>query len=245
MNKKIKTIREEAVEAFNFLEDHPAFINDIDLGFLQSQSFFMYKSCKNGCIELEKSSIMLTKNDKGWEKYKNKFKNDKDFIYVSYKEHYGELWKYHHNAYCLSIDFFVFDMENKKNDKSLIYNKYDRYYLGYLKERTYEKLLIKSRDFVIETLGNYQKEDMYTKKEIDNHKKERAFFTVSVKKNSPLYDPKQKYFELKSNKKYISVKDETLNLRWLKKIVETDYFKNNWKDVFNLNLEKAISKGIC
>jgi hypothetical protein len=243
----------KAAKAKRFLDDHPA-LSASPLGeATRIMHWGIEQVCKRGEWKSGHHSIPITKKDKGWQRFKKEFDleekeienthdNPKDIaanktflcIYKSYKELYGETWKFDHVIYWYEIDFSVFSGTINTNDWG-DYKCWQNYCGIKGQSLCFEDMLIHAASHVKSTFGNFS---LYDKKlmsdiEINNHKQEQSFFFVDCK------DLKG-YSEMRDNPKHFRVFNDLLNLRWLRRFVESDYCKKNWKDEFQWIKNKNI-----
>jgi hypothetical protein len=232
--KKIK-----ALNALNFLRNHPALsCTDADSMF-DGNWFMMAKCCKRGLSEHAKRSVTIYKGEKGWSKYKDRFEKeyaDKDgdddfpkefqYVDVTYKEKYGEPWKFDHVEYWYETSFFLFDGENPYEPLSHYDRKNWGAYSGPMGgARTFEDAIIKQANQVRRTFGSFSlyNDKLLTQAEINNHKQVRAFNSSKIKSGKG-----KGFYALNRNSEHIDVTDAVLNLRWLEWFIETDYCKKRW-----------------
>ena len=239
-------IQLQAKKAFDFLNDHPAFINPTYGGGALGGPiwFFMAKCCKNGLSDSSASGVRIYKGMKGWEKYKDQIEKayedrDKDIpeslksIDVPYKEYYGEAWKFDHVEYWYETTFYAFhgDPNNSKHDYEA------KYWQGYSGPQgganTFDEMLIVCARAVKRVFGNFHSYyDMHTKEELANHKENMPMLFEPIKGNT------KGYSVMLNNPKHLHVSEGMLNLRWLKWYSQTKHCQKNWK----LEFDKLISK---
>jgi hypothetical protein len=230
--KKIK-----ACNSLGFLRNHPALSSTESDSMFDGNWFMMAKCCKRGFSESAKRSVSIYKGEKGWAKFKTRFEEeckDESFlparlqsIDITYKEKYGELWKFDHVEYWYETSFFLFDGDNPYDSISHYDRKNWGGYLGPMGgARTFEDAIIKQANQVKRAFGSFSlyNDKLFTQAEINNHKQVRAFNSSKIKsgKNKGLHT-------LNRNTEHMDVSDAVLNLRWLEWFVETDYCKKNWE----------------
>lgn len=252
-NSKSQIKARQASKAKEFLDSHPALSASSYGEVTQCMAWGLTPTCKHGEWESGQNWITITKKTKGWEKFKDEFDteekkieqtydNPKDIardkkwlsITKSYKEFYGEPWKFDHMVYWYEIDFVVF--HGKLNAKEWMDYKAWQRYRGIRGEHaSFEDVLINAARKVKKVFGDFSMwhDKMLSEAEVINHKKEKPFFFT------PCKDYKG-YSEMKSNSKYFSVHSDLINLRWLKWFVETDYCKKQWGNEFDWVKKKNL-----
>ena len=218
----------------DFLNNHPAIVNDIRDTLMSSAAFWVSNCSKEGETEKDPISIIninddlyshiktKTKTDiDDYARFKHKFKKKDNRIYVSYEEYYGNKWEFDHVKYSLESSFNVFNGNFKKKN----YDKYDvrswQAYQGFwVSGKSFDEMISKAYDKTLELYGDFSiwSEKMMTKEEIKNNKKEKAFFFVP-------YKGKGGGKELLKNEKHFHLGNPVFNRRWLKWFVTTDECK--------------------
>jgi hypothetical protein len=221
--KKIK-----ALNALNFLRQHPALNPDI-LGdsLFDGAWFHMEKCCKRGLSGSCRNMMSIYHGDKGWEKFKNRFereyKNDSEtekklqYIFATYKEVYGEPWIFDHVEYWYETTFFVYTGNPYDSLECMDYKNWDGYAGHDGGANSFEDALIKCATQCKRTFGSFNKD--------------KDFFTEAEKKNNAeqnMFLGGEDVFCVDRNPEYLEVTDGMTNLRWLAWFIETDYCKKNW-----------------
>ena len=215
-------IQKKAVNALAFLRNHPA-INPEVMGdsIFDGMWFHMAKCCKRGYCYESRNMTTIWRSSKEASKFKAQFEEEyKDddcpkelqSITVTYKERFGEAWKFDHVEYWYETTFFIYLGNPYGNFMDhMDYKKWGRYGGPMSGANTFEEMIIKCARSIKKAYGNFNLyDDFKTTEEINNHKATSAFRN------------------LKSNKEHMEVNNGLLNLRWLKWFVETDYCKKNW-----------------
>ena len=221
-------------EHLNFLNNHPA-INGISENFLSAGCFWVTKASATG--EDVNDPITIYKTDvKEYERFKHKFKRGDDRLYVSYEEFYGKPWTLDHVTYGADINFKLFVGSFKKKFSEYDYKKWQNYSGFTIYGRSFDDMVALSRIKTSERFGNFDiwSDDMLTKGEIANNKKERPFFF----KKTDLCKQKGSR-EMITNPKHLHVTTAILNRRWLKWFITTDYCKKTWGSEFDGIIKKT------
>jgi len=218
-----KTDKLKAIEAIDFLKNHPAFACETDNPICSGFWFGMNDVCKHGYTESAKDGISVyPRQKKNWERFKHLLPEyEKDdacpSVDVKYSDLFGEPWESHHVEYWWEISFFIWKGPHISEDNYLeIYDRRNwRMFSGPEGgNRSFEKSIIKAAEKVKKIYGNFCCEDFLTPEEKFNHETENAFLI-----GAPY---------IKHNPKYIEVNNDVLNLRWLKWFMTTEYAKKNW-----------------
>lgn len=220
--------------ALEFLNNHPA-INTESYSFFSSNiAWHVDQMCKNKVSKMlyetpEKLCVILCKDEPNFELMKQKYgePDDKDYIYVPYREIYGCEWLYaKHQIYS---NYSIFRYDKRLHDrycKELLnpnYLAFMRYEMKSTIADTLEDLTIEIADEVKMNLGDFSYDDFLTEAEKENHKNVPSFIF------KPIEDGMS---EMLSNDSYISVRDAELNLRWWDWFKNTDYCKNKYSWIF-------------
>lgn len=236
------SIRRESIRARQFLMNHPA-LGNCDRG-CDELYYSIQEVCKRGITESGPISVWNTPaNLKRFEKdFLKRYskeelaKNNLCSIYKSYKEVYGEDWKFDHVEYWWETTFHVFEgsVDRESNDW-MDYKKWQNYAHGEAGALTIEEAYIDAAKFAKETLGDFGYDSFVTEIEKENHKKHRAFGFVKIDKyaTNKYTGEKEYYREMKNNSKHLFVSNGMENRRWLKWFIGTPYCKKNWGKTFN------------
>ena len=190
-------------------------------------------------IDDDFNKFAKTTNDKAKLKERKKsdvFDRKIACIYTTYEKVYGEKWEFDHIEYWGEIDFTVF--MGKITDNIKIYsdrNNWGNFNGISVGASTFEEMIIKLANGFKKIYGNFNSEDFYTKREIDNNKKESIFSNKKI-----VDDIGRTMYRMIDNKKYIDVNDAMLNRRWLKWFDKTSYCKKNWDNEFKKILKKGV-----
>ena len=237
MNKE-DTLKIKARDALNFLEGHPA-LGIIVKPLFSNLWFSIEKICKRGYTEHCKDRFDVGINSKYAFKFKDEFKKEyqklqktvtdkKSFdlqkrfirIYTKYEKVFDESWKYDHIEYWGELGFNIY-VGNPKI-KQWVNPKNWACCAGVeIGGRSFEEMIIKITRQFKRRFGNFENIDFYTKREIENNRKEKIFFHVPLNDGTGCS-------RLKSNPKYIDVNEAELNRRWLKWFSQTEYCKKTW-----------------
>jgi hypothetical protein len=235
--------RVKAVNALDFLTNHPALSSTAVGSFFNSTWFSMIKCCKRGKCESSKHSLPLYRGEEGWKRFKDRFDEVRaeesymppklDSIFVTYEELYGEPWKFDHVEYKYEISFFVFDGNPYNNDWM-----YRKNWLSHSGPKgganTFEDMVIKAAKQVRRVFGSFDSyRDFQTEEEIKNHKENECFFFKPITKGKH-----KGCSRMIRNPKHVDVHDSLINLRWLKWFSETPYAKKNWQGEFDKYLKR-------
>ena len=165
----------ESIKAREFLQSHPA-IGGADKG----EVIYCYAQevCKRGINELGSITVWNTPTNrkkfaKDFEKRYSKeelAKNKLCSIYKTYKQVYGEDWKFDHVEYWWETTFQVFDgsIERDSNDW-MDYKHWQGYCHGSGGTLSMEEAYIAAAQFVKETLGDFKYDSFITEIEKENH----------------------------------------------------------------------------
>jgi len=238
----------QAKKARDFLDWHPAFSASPNGELTGNLCFGIEPVCRRGEWESSKKILSIMKGDKKrhWEKFKDEFKKEelklykiyddpkiinmeKNFLRINktYKEVYGEEWKFDHIIYWYETTFNVF--KGKINTKDWVdAHCWENYESFYGQQRTFEDMLINMNVKAKKYFGNFKIYDkkLMSKKEIENHEKEKSFYFIPCKN-------KKGFSEMKNNKKYYEICNGLYNLRWLRWFVDTEYCQKQWKNEFD------------
>jgi len=246
---KEQSKRVKAINALEFIKNHPAINTDTFGDSLFDGAWFnMDKVCKNGRSECCKKNVNIYRDEKGWEKYKDRFEEEyKDepeeekcfqSIEIPYEEKYGEPWKFDHVEYWCETVFFVYD----GNPYSGVKDHFDiknwgRYSGPSVKANSFEDMVIKCAKQVKKCFGDFNAYNDFRLPEEIKNRKETDVFNMK-----PIKSGKYKgYTRMLSNKEHVDVYNGLVNLRWLKWFIETDYCKKNW-DYHMGDFKKQIAK---
>jgi hypothetical protein len=222
--------RIQALNALNFLRDHPAFCSQMGDSLFDGAWIHMAKCCKRNKSEDCRRTMTLYRDEKGASKFKDRFekeykadsKTPKEFqsIYVSYKERYGEPWVFDHVEYWYETTFFIFTGDIYDEKATWDYKNWSRYGGPEGGALTFEDAIISQARGVKKAYGSFNTyKDFLTEAEKKNHKCNDMFLR---KKDND-------YICLDRNPEYLNVTDGMKNVRWLKWFMETDYCKKQWK----------------
>ena len=244
-------LKQKAVKALYFLEEHPAIApNQLHGRYLY---FSIQDVCKRGYDKMVRNmgvdiwptspnaSMFKEEFEKEYRRvekdYKNKpskiLKAEKRFvkIEVPYKKLFGELWKYNRTEYWGEMSFAVYHGNPKKEMKDVTPYTWQSYDAGInTSALSYEELVIKMANVFKKRFGNFERDYFLTPEEKRNHKKNEIFFQVK-EKGSP-------FTRLKRNPAWIRVPDAELNHRWCRWFLLTPYGKKHWGD--SKELKKII-----
>ena len=233
--------RIKAANALEFLRNHPALNPEVMGDSLFDGAWFdMARCCKRGLSEGAKRGVNIYRGDKGWERFKKRFdreweedygdrdwKNEEEyktyrdtqFIDVSYKEKFGEPWRFDHVEYWYELTFFIFE-GNPYNDEYIDFKKWMRYGGPEGGANTFEDMIIKAARDAKKAYGNFNiYKDFITPEEKKNNEEESMFIRDADGRIN---------LNLKRNSNYAPVYNSLINLRWLEWFMETDYCKKNW-----------------
>lgn len=225
----------KAIDALHFLDSHPAFNHDTG-SFLSSQCIYAYKCSKYGETELDPCTIW--RNDPNFEKFKDKFEEDDDSIYVSHVEKYGEPWKLDHVRYYYDLTISIYEGNFEKDNEQ----SWGRYCAirGYAK--SFDEMIIECSERVKKYFGEYNDYDsLHTAGETQNHKQYDCFLfeDTTTTHINPRTQKTEKCYSMIENPKYLHVASNVINRRWLKKVYQNEWFVENWKDTFNKLIENT------
>jgi len=243
--------RIKALNALDFMRSHPAFSPEL-LGdsLFDGTWFHMTKCCKRGKSDSSRKFMTVYRGQKGWKRFKKKFDREyKDSdeklefqnITVSYKEFYGEPWKFDHVEYWYETTFFVYDGNPYDQDACRDYKYWSRHSENHGGAYTFEDALIKQAREMKQLYGSFCHDDFITKAEINNQNKNHMF-------KHDILDTSNRHTLCERNPKYLNVTNGMTNLRWLKWFITTDYCKKDYDfsmDGFKTkinNLEKFETK---
>ena len=252
MTKSDQQKRVKAINALNFLRQHPALNHEVfGDSMFDGQWFHMAKCCKRGLSDNSRRMMTIYRDDKKtldairlrdieiWEKIQKRFNRDNgnsedkrlQYVYATYQEIYGEPWAFDHVEYWYETTFFVYE-GNPYDERECMDQKYWARYAGPEGgANTFEDALIGQAAKVKRIYGAFDKDrDFLTKAEKNNHKQQQMFL------GDPFLKEKRKEitkdglipFRIEHNPEYLDVTSGMINLRWLAWFVETDYCKKNW-----------------
>jgi hypothetical protein len=238
-----ESIRREAIKAKEFLSQHPAIGNarEYKLG-SETLSWNSVESCKRGYGILDPVTIIFT--EKNYKKYKKDFDarysserllKDPEYCYLlkSYKEGFGEPWKFHHVIYSWDTPFYVYTgpVDRETNDW-LNYKNWQAYCYKNGQAPTLEECYIQAANQVKKDLGNFNIfESFLTKEEKANHKTERMY---NHRPTKSLEGKEDGSVLLEENAKHLKVHDGMINRRWLKWFISKNDFPFG-KDIIKLS----------
>ena len=187
----------------------------------------MLQCCKRG---LTNNFVTIYRGERGWKKFEAQFKKEdeeykekSDSIYVSYKEAFGEKWKFDHVKYFYDIDIFVFEGDDPYDiAQEHDYNSYQRYHGFHGSAYTFEDAIIQCANKTKKMFGNFDKEEnFFTNKEKENHEN-HEFFLLDSEEES------EGGITLATDSDYISVTDPVKNIRWAQWFAKTEEYKQNY-----------------
>ena len=239
----------KARNALSFLDNHPAYINPLYGSFMGKFYFGIDPVCKRGIFKSAKKMLTVYHGDKGWEKFKDKFKkecsaeeikNKTCSIYVKYEDLYDEEWQFDRICYWYEVNLSIFHGDFNKDTDDYDYKKWDNYQGFMGGNKTFEDMLIEIARKTKKYYGNFSlwNDSLLSTSEIENHKKEDSFHFVPCeekeeKKNLSLN-------KMEKNKKHFYVSDGLKNLRWLAWFSKTDLCKKDWGNQFNWISKKNL-----
>lgn len=224
----------EFFEAYEFLNNHPAFLGSFWCG-IESAKAIPFKVCANGIHQYE--SIIIYRNDDDFEKFfgKGHFESndygeilgefpDNDYVQLGYDEYYGYKWEFDHIEFRIESGPHFYDFNNER---------WDRFYdhkITVDNERTYEESIIKFAKKVKERYGDFSSSQfddntIYPKSIVDNNKKYPAFNLDDFSEN--FVELKNGNFKIKRNEKNIYLKDQDINKLWWEKVGDSLGFKKS------------------
>jgi hypothetical protein len=231
---KFEKLQIQARDAIDFLSNHPAIPPIFDL--FQALRFSINPVCKRRYLEDTGYGIKVGITSKYAKRFKEEFAEELNqyteeelktqrslvSIQVSYKELFGEEWKFDHIEYWGEMCFFVFNGEDISGIKQENWETYEA--IRRIKPtRTFEEMIVNIAKEFKKIYGNFCEYDFLTKKEKLNHKKQLPLITVER-----INSANHKISNLVSNPKYIKVTDAEINLRWYKWFKTTEYYKKNF-----------------
>jgi hypothetical protein len=244
--------KQNTAKYLDFLNNHPAIVNDLRDTFLSASAFWISNCSKEGETEKDPISI-ININDEyyshvknktqadidDYERFKSKFKKGDSRIYVNYEEYYGKKWKFDHVKYSVDVTFTVFMGDFKKKDYDKFSMRSWQSYQGFwVSGKSFDEMIKKAYDKTLERYGNFNiwSDDMMTDAEIKNNKKEKVFFLKP-------YKGKGGGKELITNDKHYHLNNPVFNRRWLKWFFTTEECRkwdtNDGKSPFGYMVEKT------
>ena len=239
-------VRQDAVDARNFLLSHPAIGDRFD-----GTLFWLYpaKVCKRGIDDMSKGFIQVHGDDpeaqRFWPEFEKEYEDDpgmlKDHpgmctVTKSYEEIHGEPWAYDHVEYWWELSFSVYDGDVSRASKEWIDpRKWGSYALERGSSPSYEQCLVDAAAMVRGRLGDFNEYDFETVEEKENHKGKEIMLFVPCKEvyHNPITGRDERCSEMKDNPDYLYNHSGMLNRRWLLWFRGTDYCRNAWKDEFD------------
>jgi hypothetical protein len=221
----------KARDAIDFLNGHPALISAV-IDVRSALWFSIQTVCKRGYCESARDNLQIYKNSKHALRFKDQFekelknysaedlKRSNSFISidVTYKELFGEDWKFDHVAYWGELSFYMFTgRPTRKNNIDL--KNWQSYAGVEASGRTYEEMVINIAQKFKKAFGNFRSDDFLTQKEKENNRIKEPFHFKTYKKI---------YSRIIHNRDYIHVNDAKLNLRWQTWYRKTAHYKKNW-----------------
>lgn len=226
--------RADAEAALDFLREHPALNNGGGDSLVDGMCFMMQKCCKHNQSEsCGKYGVKIYHDE--YQKYKDIFDEEyKDMseeeeplkfrcIDVPYERMYGEPWQYDHMEYWYELTFFVFEGNPYSFDESCDFKNYERCSGPHGGANTFEDMLIDAATTVKALFGDYNRWEgsLYLPEEIACRRATEPFTAEDI--------PGSLFKRMIFNKENVDVNDGLINLRWLGKMIDTDYIKKNWE----------------
>lgn len=232
-------IKLAAIDARNFLSNHPALNCLDDQNICDGLWFYMYPTCKRGHSDYTgKHGVEVYLKDSNASEYQDlfdiKYKDEEpDFMFeyrsvsVPYERMYGEPWQYSHMTYSYELSFVAFtgnpyiDFEEYKSEN------YSRFAGPAGAGISFEEMLIDAAAKAKDAFGdyNFESKEFYLNEELKNNDEEEFFIFSPFDKNG--------LSKMDFNTSYVNVTKSLINLRWLKKFMNTEYAINNWKHNFD------------
>ena len=246
---KNQKLSKQVQEARDFLSNHPGVCYD---GWFEKTNmiWWLTDKCKNGHYKdyyqkPENVEVRLYKDDKDFEKFWEKYKDEDDdideefiSIYVPYNEIYGYSWKYDHTEYVADYSFYKYnkdeqyikylktsrEVDDKTAEKTASYMNtcWNAFQGGYVYASSFEELIIKLAEDVRERFGDFCCEDLLTTEEKQNHEDQWLMKFKDLDDGSGCS-------EMITNDKYIRLEQKDYNLRWWEWFVKTEYCRKNWE----------------
>jgi len=232
--------RKRASNALDFLNSHPAFFYPCSMDFIGNNPISMLLCCKRGH---QNTTVTIHRGDKGWKKFEEQFKKEDeeyqektDYIYVDYKDVYGEKWKFDHVEYYYDIDIFVFEGDPDCCAALYDYQQYQRYHGFEGSAKTFEDAIIQCATKTKKMFGNFDIEkNFFTEEERENHEA-HDFFLLDFCTDGimPNIDPD-----------YMAVTESAKNVRWAQWFSQTDLYKKDYpafkKDVLKRKWDGIVT----
>ena len=216
--------------ALEFLNNHPAMNCESYSFFGWNLSWGINQTCKNNYHKMlfetaEKLHVIVTNKDEKFEYFLKKYgdEEDRDYVYVPYREVYGCEWEYKKHQYNGRYSLFRYDAEMHRrycpDSREGNHMCYTRYEGGSKYAETFEDLIIDIADEVKVDFGNFSYDSLLTDAEKENHSNCYSFVF------KPVGDGLS---EMLPNNDYIFVSDGKLNTRWWNWFESTEKFKKTY-----------------